>query len=52
LLNRNSIRKYKPLKFTKPRGRIPSDLISYLNTKELDDPFIRKIAEITNIGKK
>lgn len=30
---------------------MPSDLIGYLNTRELDDPFIRKQAEITSIGR-
>lgn len=38
-------------KLKKPNFRMPSDLIGYLNTKELDDPFIRKVAEITTIRK-
>lgn len=43
---------FKPSKFTAPKTRLPSDVIGYLNVQELDDPFIRKIAEVTTIKKK
>ena len=47
-----SVKFFKPSKFTAPKTRLPSDVIGYLNVQELDDPFIRKIAEVTTIKKK